>query len=156
MTNGNNTQAAYTEMAQEWQKMMLDTWQVWTKAMVESDTFSSTSSAVLDWNLAAQKQMREMSGQYMDALEIPRRSDFARLSAQVLSVEQRLADSEDERDDLAATLDEVKSLLVGLASDVAELKGGKATTTGSKPAAKKKSSTKKSSKATTTKKENSN
>ncbi|MCA9797477.1 MAG: hypothetical protein KC910_36950 [Candidatus Eremiobacteraeota bacterium] len=144
MTNG-NTATPIQEMASDWQQMMFDTWQVWTKAMVESEAFSTTSAAMLDWNLAAQKQMRELSGQYMEALEIPRRSDLARVSAQIMAVEQRLADNEDERDEMKDTLDDIKSLLKGLAAEVASLKKNQTTekaATPAKPKASKKRSTK--------------
>lgn len=124
MTNGHAD--AFTEMAQGWQKLMMDNWSTWTKATVGSDAFAQTSASMMDWNLATQQKMQELTGQYLEALDLPRRGDLARLSEQVLCLEQRLADAEDERDelqekftDVSGKLDQIVTMLANLPSTVA-------------------------------------
>ncbi len=107
----NKATDAYTEMMGEWQNLMMENWGAWTKATVNSEAFAHASSAMMDWNLASQNKMRELTGQYLEAVDLPRRSDLARLSEQVLSVEKRLADGEDERDELKEQLDGIESKL---------------------------------------------
>ena len=107
----NNSTQAYTDMMNDWQNVMMENWAHWTKATINSDAFVQTSSAVMDWNLASQNKMREMTGQYLEALDLPRRSDLARLSEQILTVEKRLAEGEDERDELKEQLDTIESKL---------------------------------------------
>lgn len=91
-------------MTRQWQDLMVDSWGKMTKQMVGSDTFAAASSAYLDWALAFQKQMRNNSAQVMDSLEIPKRSDIARISKQIMAVELRIADMEDRLDKVTGLL----------------------------------------------------
>jgi hypothetical protein len=78
-----------------------------TKNTVSSESFAAASGAYMDWTLSTQKMMTEMSGQVMETLDLPRRSDLARLAAQVQSVETRLLDQEEANED-------IRDLLVAL------------------------------------------
>lgn len=101
----------FEHMAQEWQNAMIDNWSSMTKQFVASDAFASASSAYMDWALAAQKQIRNNSSQFMEALDFPKRSDLARLSKQVASLEGRLADSEETQDAILGALKRLESKL---------------------------------------------
>ena len=107
----------FEHMAQEWQNAMIDNWSSMTKQFVASDAFASASSAYMDWALAAQKQIRNNSSQFMEALDFPKRSDLARLSKQVASLEGRLADSEETQDAILAALKRLESKLDNMSKD---------------------------------------
>jgi ABC-type transporter Mla subunit MlaD len=94
MSYANNTAADFAQAATEWQKMWMDSWSQLTKNTIASESFATASSAYLDWTLA------QMSGQVMETLDMPRRSDLARLAAQVQSVESRLLDQQESHDEL--------------------------------------------------------
>ncbi len=157
MTNGHAD--AFTEMAQGWQKLMMDNWSTWTKATVSSDAFAQTSASMMDWNLATQQKMQEMTGQYLEALDLPRRGDLARLSDQVLCLERRLADAEDERDELqekfsevSGKLDQIVSMLASMPAAPAPVAAAPAAeATSAKPKAKAKAKTKSKAKTKKTK-----
>lgn len=140
----NNTTEAYTELMGEWQNLMMDNWATWTKATVNSEAFVQASSAMMDWNLASQNKFREMTGQYLEAVDLPRRADLARLSEQVLTVEKRLMDGEEERDELKEQLDGIEAKLEKILSlleqPVPVEAKPKATVASSKPKAKAKTS----------------
>lgn len=91
-------------MTRQWQEMMMDGWSKATKQVVGSDSFAAASSSYMDWALSWQKQMRNNTGQFMDSLEIPKRSDVARISKQVTAVEMRIADLEDRLDKMTGLL----------------------------------------------------
>ena len=76
-----NATKAYADLMGEWQNLMMDNWATWTKATVNSDAFVQGSSVMLDWNLASQNKIREMTGQYLEAVDLPRRADLARGAA---------------------------------------------------------------------------
>lgn len=99
-----NNVGEFQQAANQWQKMMTDSWSQWTKNTVASDSFTTASGAYMDWTLSTQKMMTEMSGQIMETLDIPRRSDLARLSSQVQAVETRLLDQEESNDDIRELL----------------------------------------------------
>lgn len=102
-----NPTADFGQAATQWQKMMTDSWSQWTKTTVASESFASASGAYMDWALSTQKVMTEVSGQVLETLDVPRRSDLARLSAQVQAVETRLLDQEDNSS-------EIRDLLLAL------------------------------------------
>jgi hypothetical protein len=102
-----NTAAEINQAATQWQKLMVDTWSQWTANTVASESFAAASGAYMDWTLSTQKMMAQMTGQAMEALDMPRRSDLARLASQVQSVETRLLDQEE-------TSEEIRDLLVAL------------------------------------------
>ncbi|MBX3166704.1 MAG: hypothetical protein KF760_04800 [Candidatus Eremiobacteraeota bacterium] len=91
-------------MTRQWQEIMLDGWSKATKQVVGSDSFAAASSSYMDWALSWQKQMRSNTGQFLDSLEFPKRSDIARISKQVTAVEMRIADLEDRLDKMAGLL----------------------------------------------------
>lgn len=91
-------------MTRQWQDLMMDSWGKMTKQVVGSDTFAAASSAYMDWALNWQKQMRNNTGQFLDSLDIPKRSDLARLSKQVIAVEMRIAEMEDRLDKMTGLL----------------------------------------------------
>jgi hypothetical protein len=80
--------------------MWMDSWSQLTKNTIASESFATASSAYLDWTLSTQKMVAQMSGQVMETLDMPRRSDLARLAAQVQSVESRLLDQQESHDEL--------------------------------------------------------
>ncbi len=85
-------------MTRQWQELCMDGWSKMTKQMVGSDSFAAASSSYMDWALSWQRQMRNNTGQFLDSLEFPKRSDIARLSKQISAVELRIADMEDRLD----------------------------------------------------------
>jgi TolA-binding protein len=91
-------------MTRQWQDLMMDGWGKMTKQVVGSDSFAAASSAYLDWALSWQKQMRNNTGQFLDSLEFPKRSDVARISKQVMAVEMRIADMEDRLDKMTGLM----------------------------------------------------
>lgn len=91
-------------MTRQWQEMMMDGWSKATKQVVGSDSFAAASSSYMDWALSWQKQMRSNTGQFLDSLEFPKRSDIARISKQVTAVEMRIADLEDRLDKMTGLL----------------------------------------------------
>lgn len=103
----NGTTEQFQKFANDYNKMMMDSWSSWTKQTIQSDTFASASGAMMDWSLATHKMMTELSGQMMESMDIPKRSDLARLSAQVQAVESRLLEREESQE-------EIRELLVTL------------------------------------------
>ena len=91
-------------MTRQWQEIMMDSWSKATKQVVGSDSFAAASSSYMDWALSWQKQMRNNTGQFLDSLEFPKRSDVARISKQVTAVEMRIADLEDRLDKMTGLL----------------------------------------------------
>jgi hypothetical protein len=89
------------------------------KSTVSSESFAAASGAYMDWTLSTQKMVAEMSGQVMETLDMPRRSDLARLAAQVQSVETRLLDQEEANED-------IRDLLVALNAKLDKLAAAKA------------------------------
>ncbi|MBS2034869.1 hypothetical protein JST97_07770 [bacterium] len=100
MTEGIDLEA----MTRQWQEIMMDGWSKATKQVVGSDSFAAASSSYMDWALSWQKQMRNNTGQFLDSLEFPKRSDVARISKQISAVELRIADMEDRMDKMAGLL----------------------------------------------------
>ncbi len=113
-----NPTADFGQAATQWQKMMTDSWSQWTKTTVASESFASASGAYMDWALSTQKVMTEVSGQVLETLDVPRRSDLARLSAQVQAVETRLLDQEDNSS-------EIRDLLIALNAKLDKLADAK-------------------------------
>lgn len=107
----NGTAEQFQKFANDYNKAMMDSWSNWTKQTVQSDSFASASGAFMDWSLATHKMMTELSGQVMESLDVPKRSDLARLSAQVQSVETRLLEQEE-------TSEEIRDLLLKLIAKV--------------------------------------
>jgi len=91
-------------MTRQWQEIMMDGWSKATKQVVGSDSFAAASSSYMDWALSWQKQMRSNTGQFLDSLEFPKRSDIACISEQVTAVEMRIADLEDRLDKMPGLL----------------------------------------------------
>jgi len=91
-------------MTRQWQEIMMDGWSKATKQVVGSDSFAAASSSYMDWALSWQKQMRNNTGQFLDSLEFPKRSDVARISKQVTAVEMRIADLEDRLDKMTGLM----------------------------------------------------
>ena len=102
-----NSTADFGQAAAQWQKVWMDSWGQMAKSTISSESFAAASGAYMDWTLSTQKVVAEMSGQIMETLDMPRRSDLARLAAQVQSVESRLLDQEEANED-------IRDLLVAL------------------------------------------
>ena len=96
----NGTAKEFQDMANQANKMMMDSWSTWTKQTIQSESFATASGAVMDWSMATHKMMTELQGQFMESLDIPKRSDLARISAQVQSVETRMLEQEDTQEDI--------------------------------------------------------
>ncbi len=96
----------FENLADQWRQMWMDNWSSVTRSTVDSETFKNANSAAFNWTLAGQKMMRESLGQSLEALDLPRRSDLARLSKQIAALESRVLDLQEE---LAATRAEVRS-----------------------------------------------
>ena len=101
----------FQRMANEANKMMMDSWSEWTKQTIQSDAFTSASGAFMDWSLASHKMMNELTGQFMESMDVPRRSDLARISSQVQSVETRILEQEEAQDDIKDLLTTIVSKL---------------------------------------------
>lgn len=114
-----NTTAEFGQAAAQWQKLWMDSWGQMTKNTVSSESFAAASGAYMDWTLSTQKMVAEMSGQIMETLDMPRRSDLARLAAQVQSVETRLLDQEEANE-------EIRDLLLSLNAKLDKLAATKA------------------------------
>lgn len=96
----NGTAEQFQKFVTDYNNMMMDGWSSWTKQTIQSDAFTSASGAFMDWSLATHKMMSELSGQVMESLDVPKRSDLARVSAQVQAVESRLLDQQDSQEEL--------------------------------------------------------
>ncbi len=116
MSFPNNAAAEIGQAAAQWQKMWTDSWSQVTKSTVSSEGFTAASGAYMDWMLASQKMVAETSGQVMETLDIPRRSDLARLAAQIQSVETRLLDQEEINSDIRQLLLNLNAKLDKLAA----------------------------------------
>ena len=110
----NGTAEQFQKFATDYNKMVMEGWSSMTKQTIQSDAFASASGAFMDWSLATHKMMTEVSGQVMESLDIPKRSDLARISAQVQAVESRLLDQEDSQD-------EIRDLLVTLINKIEKM-----------------------------------
>lgn len=86
----------FENVANQWRQMWMDNWATVTRSTVDSETFKNASSATFNWTLAGQKMMRESLGQTMEAMDLPRRSDLARLSRQIAALESRVLDLQEE------------------------------------------------------------
>jgi hypothetical protein len=111
----NGTAQEFQKLANQYNAMVLDTWSAWTKQTIQSESFTATTSAVMDWSLASHKMMTDLSGQVMETLDIPRRSDLARISSQVQSVETRLLEQEDHQEDIRELLSTLIAKIDGIA-----------------------------------------
>jgi hypothetical protein len=100
------------------QKMWFDSWGQLARSTVSSESFAAASGAYMDWTLSTQKMVAEMSGQVMETFDVPRRSDLARLAAQVQSVETRLLDQEESNEEIRDLLVALNAKLDKLASNV--------------------------------------
>jgi len=110
----------FEKMATEWRNRVLDDWGAMAKTMVGSDSFAAASAATMDWSLLWQKQTRSQMGQWLEAMEIPKRSDVARVSKEIKGVEQRVADCEDRLDQVNDSLKKVARQLEKLAARMDE------------------------------------
>jgi len=119
------TAQEFQKMASQYNELMMDSWSSWTKQTIQSDSFTSASGAFMDWSLATHKMMTELSGQFMESLDIPKRSDLARISAQVQSVETRMLEQEDAQEDIRELLTTIVNRLDNL-SQAPEPKSTKA------------------------------
>lgn len=110
----NGTAQEFQKFANQTNKMMMDSWSNWTKQTIQSDSFTTASGALMDWSLATHKMMTELQGQFMESLDIPKRSDLARISAQVQSLEARVLEQDDSQS-------EIKELLLALSAKLDSL-----------------------------------
>ena len=110
----NGTAEQFQKFATDYNKMVMEGWSSMTKQTIQSDAFASASGAFMDWSLATHKMMTEVSGQVMESLDIPKRPDLARISAQVQAVESRLLDQEDSQD-------EIRDLLMTLINKIEKM-----------------------------------
>lgn len=110
----NGTAQEFQKMAGQYNQMMMDSWSNWTKQTIQSESFTTASGAFMDWSLTTHKMMTDLSGQVMESLDIPRRSDLARISAQVQSVETRILEQEDAQEDIRELLVQLSQKLDGL------------------------------------------
>ncbi|MCE7872443.1 hypothetical protein DYH09_18975 [bacterium CPR1] len=80
----------FESLADQWREMWLDNWASVTRATVDSD------AAAFNWTLAGQKMWRDAMGQALESMDLPRRSDLARLSRQIAALEARVLDMQEE------------------------------------------------------------
>lgn len=146
----NGTAQEFQNMVNQTNKMMMDSWSSWTKSTIQSESFATASGAMMDWSLATHKMMTELQGQVMESLDIPKRSDLARISSQVQSVETRLLEQEDAQEDIKDMLlaivnkldrlekqGEASAKAAPVVETAAEVKSEAETATSEAPAAKK-------------------
>lgn len=86
----------FEHLADQWRQMWMDNWASVTRSTVDSETFKNANSAAFNWTLAGQKVMRESMGQTLEALDLPRRSDLARISRQIAALESRVLALQEE------------------------------------------------------------
>lgn len=110
----NKLVGGFEKMTKQWQDAVVDTWGSMAKQVVGSEEFSKASAEQMDFTLAGQKRLRDNSAQFLDSLEIPKRSDLARLSKQISSAESRLADCEGILDKILAMVKHLDARLEGL------------------------------------------
>lgn len=97
----NNT---FEDIAKNWQNAALDNWNAMTSNVTNSESWFNAMNAQMDVYLASVKRIRQSVATSLDVLDLPKREDLARLSAQVLSAETRVAECEDRLDRLEAAL----------------------------------------------------
>lgn len=108
-------------MMRQWRDVTVENFAWMTGQAVSSEAFTKSSKAMMDLYLLQAKKLRELTGQSLDAMEIPKRSDLARLSTQVLGVEGRVANLEDQLDRVERHLREMKSMMEALTASVTTL-----------------------------------
>lgn len=98
----------------QWRDIGVENFAWMTGQAASGEAFTRSSKATMDLYLSQAAKARELMGQSLDALEIPKRSDLARLSTQVLGVEKRVLDVEDHLDRLESRLSKIHTLLEGM------------------------------------------
>lgn len=98
----------------QWRDVSVENFAWMTGQAASGEAFTKSSKAMMDLYLSQAAKARELMGQSLDAMEIPRRSDLARLSTQVLGVEKRVLDVEEHLDRLESRLAKMNALLEGL------------------------------------------
>lgn len=86
----------FENLADQWRQMWLDNWASVTRTTVDSDSFKNANAAAFNWTLAGQKMWRDAMGQALESMDLPRRSDLARLSRQIAALEARVLDMQEE------------------------------------------------------------
>lgn len=99
------------EMWRQWRDLSVENWSWMAGQAASGEAFAQASTATMETMLAGAKRVRETVGQGLDSMEIPRRSDLARLSTQVLTVEARVAEVEDRLDAVHADLRSLRRLM---------------------------------------------
>ena len=112
------TAQEFQKLANQYNALVLDTWSSWTKQTIQSESFTAASTAMMDWSLANHKVMAEPSGQVMETLDIPKRSDLARISSQVQAVETRLLEQEETQEDIRDLLTSLVQKIDSISSKV--------------------------------------
>jgi len=112
------TAQEFQKLANQYNALVLDTWSSWTKQTIQSESFTAASTAMMDWSLANHKVMAELSGQVMETLDIPKRSDLARISSQVQAVETRLLEQEETQEDIRDLLTSLVQKIDSISSKV--------------------------------------
>lgn len=112
----NGTAQEFQKMASQANQMVMDSWSNWTKQTIQSESFASSAGALMDWSLATHKMMTELQGQFMESMDIPKRSDLARISAQVQSLESRVMEQDDAQEDIRDLLVAISSKLDKIAT----------------------------------------
>lgn len=110
------------ELWRQWRDMTVENFAWMAGQAASGEAFTNSAKAMNDAYLVYSKKMREMMGQSMDALELPKRSDLARISTQVLTVESRVADLEDRLDGVQAELGRFGRLLEDIKSSLNDLR----------------------------------
>lgn len=106
----------------QWRDVTVENLSWMTGQAASSEAFTKSSKTAMDVYLTQAAKAREMMGQSLDAMEIPKRSDLARLSTQVLGVESRIADVEDHLDRVETQVRKMTTLLEGLVSSLNTVK----------------------------------
>lgn len=101
-------------MWRQWRDVTVENMAWLTGQAASGEAFIQYSKAMNDAFLATFQRLRELSGEMMDSMELPKRSDLARLSAQVLSVENRVGNIEDRLDGVQEELGRLARLLEDL------------------------------------------
>lgn len=87
-----------------WQDATLDTISLATQQVTNSESWFNAMNANMDVYNSGVKKVRQTVAASLEALDLPKREDLARLSAQVLAAETRAADCEDRLDRAEAEL----------------------------------------------------
>jgi septal ring factor EnvC (AmiA/AmiB activator) len=104
----------FETLGRQWRDLTLQTWGAMASQTLDSPAVTGLLTASLDLYLAAQKRLRQAAIESLESLEIPTRTEMARLSRQILTAESRVAECEERLDEAHQRLERLQTTLEGL------------------------------------------